>query len=41
MNVREKLAELLAGAPYNLYGDRIGVLSRALRWPRAISWRGA
>ena len=24
MNVREKLAELLAGAPYNLYGDRIG-----------------
>ena len=24
MNVREKLAELLADAPYNIYGDRLG-----------------
>ena len=25
MDVREKLAELLADAPYNIYGDRLGV----------------
>ena len=24
MDVRKKLAELLADAPYNIYGDRIG-----------------
>ena len=24
MNVKEKLVELLAGAPYNMYGDRLG-----------------
>ena len=24
MDVREKLAELLADAPYNMYGDRLG-----------------
>ena len=24
MDVREKLAELLADAPYNIYGDRLG-----------------
>ena len=24
MDVREKLAEVLAGAPYNIYGDRLG-----------------
>ena len=26
MDVREKLAELLGEAPYNIYGDRLGSL---------------
>ncbi len=24
MDIRKKLAELLEGAPYNIYGDRLG-----------------